>query len=429
MRFALYARTSTEDFQDPVSSCGWQREAAQILVTGRGVIVAEFVDIGCSRRLPWSERPQSAELLLALTDPDRGWDAIVVGEYERAFCGEQLTQLLPLLQSYGVQLWMPEAGGPVDPASPMHQALMLLLGGQSQREVLRARYRVLAAMRNQAAEQGRFLGGRPPYGYRLVDAGPHPNRAHARWGRRLHQLDADPATAPHVRWMFAQRLAGISVAGIARMLNERGVPCPSDVDRERNPHRSGHVWRLRTVAAILGNPRYTGRQVWNRRSGSVTDATQGGWNAPQEWAISTKRSHPALVSDDDFVAAQAVRTARPTQDGSPRVYLLAGLLKCGFCGRRLDSHWVNGRPGYRCRHGYTSARPREASGPKFLYMREDRLLAELLAHAGGRGREGPAEIVSALRADGLVIVCHAATRVVTELNAEEPAPQGRLFMG
>jgi hypothetical protein len=63
-----------------------------------------------------------------------------------------------------------------------------------------------------------------------------------------------------------------------------------------------------------------------------------GWNAPQEWAISTKRSHPALVSDDDFVAAQAIRAARPTQDGSPRVYLLAGLLKCGFCGRRLDSH-------------------------------------------------------------------------------------------
>ncbi|WP_425434330.1 zinc ribbon domain-containing protein [Nonomuraea wenchangensis] len=74
---------------------------------------------------------------------------------------------------------------------------------------------------------------------------------------------------------------------------------------------------------------------------------------------------------------------------------LAGLLKCGFCGRRLDSHWVNGRPGYRCRHGCTSARPREASGPEFLYIREDRLLAELLAHVGGRGREGPMEIVSA----------------------------------
>jgi hypothetical protein len=28
-------------------------------------------------------------------------------------------------------------------------------------------------------------GGRPPYGYRLADAGPHPNKAHAAWGRRV----------------------------------------------------------------------------------------------------------------------------------------------------------------------------------------------------------------------------------------------------
>ncbi|GAA2216324.1 hypothetical protein GCM10009850_117930 [Nonomuraea monospora] len=429
MQFAFYARTSTEDFQDPVSSCGWQREAAQILVAGRGVIVAEFVDIGYSRRVSWTERPQSAALLTALADPERGWNAIVVGEYERAFSGDQLTQLLPLFQSSDVQLWMPEAGGPVDPGSPVHQALMLLLGGQSQREVLRARYRVLAAMRNQAADQGRFLGGRPPYGYRLVDAGPHPNRAHARWGRRLHRLDADPVTAPHVRWMFAQRLAGMSVAGIARRLNERGVPCPSNVDRERNPHRSGQAWTLRTVAAILGNPRYTGRQVWNRQSTSAADLAVRSWNAPEEWVISTKRSHPALVSDDDFVVAQAIRAARPTQDGNRRVYLLAGLLRCGPCGRRLDSHWVNGRPGYRCRHGFTSARPREVSGPKCLYVREDRLLAELLAKVGGGERDGPAEIIAALRADGLVIVCHTDIPFVTALNKKEPAPQGELFRG
>jgi hypothetical protein len=42
--------------------------------------------------------------------------------------------------------------------------------------------------------------------------------------------------------MFEQRLAGCSVAGIARELNERSVPCPSDVDPERNRHRSGGIW-------------------------------------------------------------------------------------------------------------------------------------------------------------------------------------------
>ncbi|MEV6600123.1 hypothetical protein AB0M36_25205 [Actinoplanes sp. NPDC051346] len=63
----------------------------------------------------------------------------------------------------------------------------------------RTRFRTTAAMLAQARDQDRHLGGRPPYGYRLVDAGPHPNSAHARWGRRLHRLDPDPETAPTVR--------------------------------------------------------------------------------------------------------------------------------------------------------------------------------------------------------------------------------------
>ncbi|WP_246380766.1 hypothetical protein [Micromonospora jinlongensis] len=90
--------------------------------------------------------------------------------------------------------------------NPRQLALLDLLGVHSQRDVSRARHRSTAAMRAQAELQGRHLGGRPPYGYRLADAGPHPNRAHAAWGRRLHRLEPDPATAPHVRWICEQRL-------------------------------------------------------------------------------------------------------------------------------------------------------------------------------------------------------------------------------
>lgn len=59
---------------------------------------------------------------------------------------------------------------------PTHQVLMRVLAAQSQREVVRSRHRTVAAMRVQAVEEGRYLGGRPPYGYRLIDAGPHPNQ-------------------------------------------------------------------------------------------------------------------------------------------------------------------------------------------------------------------------------------------------------------
>jgi Recombinase len=80
-----------------------------------------------------------------------------------------------------------------------------------------------------APERLRRAGVRP-YGYRLADVGPHPNKAHAAGGRRAHRLEPDPATAPVVRWMFAQRLAGHSVARITRALNDAGIPCPSAAD-------------------------------------------------------------------------------------------------------------------------------------------------------------------------------------------------------
>jgi hypothetical protein len=85
-------------------------------------------------------------------------------------------------------------------------------------------------MAKQTREQGRYLGGRPPYGYRLAEAGPHPNKAHVAWGRRVHKLEPDPVTAPVVSWMFSQRLAERSAARITRALNDAGVPCPSAAD-------------------------------------------------------------------------------------------------------------------------------------------------------------------------------------------------------
>ena len=60
LRFAFYGRVSTKEFQDRTSSCYWQREVADDLIAGRGSIVAEFFDVGLSRRRGWESRPQAA---------------------------------------------------------------------------------------------------------------------------------------------------------------------------------------------------------------------------------------------------------------------------------------------------------------------------------------------------------------------------------
>ncbi len=106
----------------------------------------------------------------------------MIGEYERAFYGSQYAAMAPLFEHYGVQLWTPETGGRVDYASEHDEKTMTVLGLSSKREITRTSIRVRTAMAAQTRDQGRYLGGRPPYGYRLADAGAHPNKARAAWG-------------------------------------------------------------------------------------------------------------------------------------------------------------------------------------------------------------------------------------------------------
>jgi site-specific DNA recombinase len=110
-----------------------------------------------------------------------------------------------------------------------------------------------------------------------------------------------------------------------------------------------------------------------------------------------------------------------------RRYLLAGLITCGRCGRRLESAWSNGRPAYRCRHGHSSATSPDPARPKNIYLREDQVLphlatlAILLARAGApdRTREvnttAPAEtadLIDQLRAAGAVLTYDPDTRTL-----------------
>jgi site-specific DNA recombinase len=382
IRFAFAGRVSTEDLQDPAASRRWQLSRACQLIDGHGEIVDQFFDVGQSRAVAWSRRPESSRLLLALHDPDRGFDAVVVGEPQRMFYDNQYALIFPLFTHFGVPLWVPEIGGPVDPDSEAHNLIMSMYAGMSKAERHRIQVRVRAAMASQTEAEGRFLGGRPPYGYLLADNGPHPRPDLAALGVRLHRLDLDPAAAPVVRRIFDMRLSGMGARRIAATLNGEGVPCPSAHDPGRNRHRFGAGWTVGTVLAILRNPRYTGRQVWNKQSKAeiLLDTSNVGLgtrtvqrhNAREKWVHSQRESHPPIVNDEEFQRAQPIlASGRP-----PREYLLRGVLGCSICGRTMEGAWNNGRANYRCRH------PRQpgSEGPKVplsVSVREDKITPHL----------------------------------------------------
>lgn len=364
-RFAFYGRVSTEDQQDPASSRNWQLARSRQIIEPHGEIVAEFFDIGQSRSLPWKRRPEAARLLDAFRDPDRGFDAVVVGEPQRAFYGNQFGLTFPVLTHFGVELWVPEVGGPVDPGSEAHDMVMSLYGGMSKGERMRIKTRVRNAMAAHAAIEGRFLGGRPPYGYQLIDAGAHPNPAKAAIGQQLRQLAPDPIAAAVVQRIFAEYANGQGLHLIASGLNGDGIPSPSAHDPDRNRHRAtGHgKWAKSAIPAILANPRYLGHEVWNKQRKDevlvdVDDVALGHvtkmrWNTSDQWITSAESTHEPLVSRELFDAAQAMfdrnKRAATRAPRAGRHYVLAGRMHCELCGRRMHGHWAHGRAYYRCK--------------------------------------------------------------------------------
>ena len=392
-RFAFKGRVSTEDNQDPEASYNWQKSRSRALIEpAGGIIVADYFDVGQSRSLPWKRRPQAAQLLADLADPHRGFDAVVIGEPQRAFYGNQYSLVMPVFTHYGVELWVPEVGGPIDPDSEAHDLIMSVFGGLSKGERNRIKLRVRAAMSAQAALEGRFLGGRPPYGYLLADAGPHPNPAKAADGKRLHKLEPDPETSWVVRRIFAEYLAGRGLFAIAEGLTRDQIPSPSQHDRARNPHRTGEGWSKSAVRAIVRNPRYTGRQVWNKQRKDeilldVNDVAAGyetrmRWNEAGSWIWSDTIAHEPLISAGDFEAAQAVMAAagharRSRREARQRVthpYVLRGRLHCGYCGRRMQGQYSNREPYYRCRYPREYALASHVRHPGNVYLREADLL-------------------------------------------------------
>jgi site-specific DNA recombinase len=241
--------------------------------------------------------------------------------------------------------------------------------------------------------RGRYLGGRPPYGYLLIDAGPHPNPAKAADGKRLHILAIDEPAAAVVRRIFAEFLAGFGIYAIAERLTTEGIPCPSAHDPDRNRHRCGIAWSKYAIRAILTNPRYTGRQVWNRQRKdevlldvhdvALGHTTKMRWNDQDKWIYSEQNAHPPIIDEDAFSRAQDLLTARRGTHGphkphkSQHAYALRGLLFCGVCERRMQGHWANAAPYYRCRFPAEYALANRLTHPLNVTLRQDALLGPL----------------------------------------------------
>ncbi|MBD8010681.1 recombinase family protein [Microbacterium sp. Re1] len=204
--------------------------------------------------------------------------------------------------------------GELDLTSASGEMQASVLTAMARFEVRRKSERQIRA--NEArAQQGKWVGGRRPFGYEAD-------------GVTIREPEAEA-----IRDAYRDILTGLTLAAVARSWNARGF-----VTGQARQARSGHAgapspWRADSVRAVLLNPRYMGRV---RYKGEVM-AAQAEW--------------PAIVDEATFEAARAMleNPARRTPGRTP-TRLLTGLAVCGVCGATVHAG-ANSRPGvrsYRC---------------------------------------------------------------------------------
>lgn len=165
----------------------------------------------------------------------------------------------------------------------------------------------------QRVSQGKRSGGRRPFGY-------------AADGLAINAVEARA-----MREVYARFLAGVPLGGIARWLNDAGVP----TTQERWGAKQGEpaLWTRDTVRRVLANPRNAGLMSYK---GVVTGQAEWSGIVPEEtWRAAVHK----------ITEAKRPGTVRP----SP--HLLSGLALCGVCGEPVHAGGGArpGVPSYRCR--------------------------------------------------------------------------------
>ena len=204
----------------------------------------------------------------------------------------------------------------------------------------------------EMVKDGKFVGGKAPYGYKLVLSGEISNH-----GRALHKLVIVPEQAEIVRQIYSYAVnQGMGFQKIANTLNENGVPAPIL-----------EQWKSGTVRSILTNPIYMGYVAYNRRKDGHANCTR---LDRREWTYAREQNPEiTIVSQETWERAQEIREARKKQINESKqatsdLYMeqhnvpfstrgklaLTGMVYCGYCGKRLKNtgyanHWTSKKTG------------------------------------------------------------------------------------
>lgn len=298
----------------------------------------------------------------ALEDARNGeYDILVAYKDDRI--GRRMWEMgvyIMTLKSYNVDIYTVKDGC-ISPESSdiMGQIVLALRYGNAQKSSADTGMRVKDTAQ-KLVQQGKFMGGKAPYGYELVLSGEL-----SKHGRALHHLRIIPEQAKVVKHIydlsFHQEFGSTK---IARLLNE---------DEYYKTMAPIDTWKSGTITSILTNPVYAGHVAYKRRerkNGKYHRLDSEDWiksNAPDEniqiisgelWdRVQDKRKHRS----DKYRKTLEHKNVKVIRRNDGMLSLI-DVIYCGYCGRKLTNgtkyaYWmikdtgekrVSKTPMYRC---------------------------------------------------------------------------------
>src|SRR4249920_3682338 len=313
-----------------------------------GWTTVEVIDDDLGRSGGGTARPGFERLLAAICEARVG--AVLAVEASRlARNGRDWHTLIEFCGLVGTAIV--DEDGIYDPRHPNDRLLLGMKGTMSELELSLFRQRSQEALKQKARRGALFLS---------VAAG------YVRAGRDRIEKDPGQHVQEALSLVFAKFVELQSVRQVHVWLRDEGIALP--VACHGAAEGRSIAWRLplyNTVHNILTNPVYAGAYAFGRTMSKVSveegrKRVRRGVRRPlAEWDVLLKDQHEGYISWAEFERNQQVIANNATGKGSAVArgaarhgeLLLAGLLRCGHCGRKMYVAYGGKAGRYLCEGG------------------------------------------------------------------------------
>ncbi len=411
----LYARVSTRAQSEGFSLAGQLRELRAWATENGYAVVEEITDTGGrDSKRDVLERPGINRVLDLCSQ--RRVDYVVAQERSR-FGEHPVPDLLAwMLAKHGTALRTPQDSGEGDAAE-----LVQMFQDWKSRTERRDTARRSRSKKLEKVRQGRIVAGHtPPFGFRFAGT------------KKERTLEVEPAHMEIVgRILRLVGVEGFGVWGVKKALDREGVPTPPNPAKDRNPEM-GHRWSRQFIRNVISSDAYK-RHTPDELAALVEqgvmapDVAQKApdpcglwWYEGTDYEGNVHRvavpiCDPGIPREWVDAARKAVENNVSTSRAGTRPFweLSGGILVCGGCERRMQTHEV--RPRGRVYGYYECATTMDHGGgacPAAVRLNAD-TVEDAVWEFVYRKLLNPAEIVRSL--DGLI----AAERRKLRTDPEE----------